>query len=246
MHLPVLVEAAEVVAGVAADHQLAVVGAADDVESLPDREHDRIVVGDALLEHRDPLLEAVGVLVAGLDVLHLAPARASRRAGRRASPARASARPPGAAPTSRRPAERARKRRPPTPPGVIFPGLARASAEHRRGLDLELEVLGQVPEAAELGRPALARASSTPRRRPSPGRSARRSRTRSRCSAHHSARRAGRARGGGREPRRGRRRRRPTRRSAAAGGPRRRRAATASTGRSSGSPRPAAPFITER
>ena len=73
VHLPVLVEAAEVVAGLAPDHQLPVREPADHIQRLAQRQHDRVVPSHPLLQDREPLVEAIRVLVARLDVLHLAP-----------------------------------------------------------------------------------------------------------------------------------------------------------------------------
>ena len=73
VHLPVAVEAAEVVAGVGADHQLAVGAAADDVERLAERQDDRVVpLHPALRAAPTHFVEPVRVLVAGLDLLDLA------------------------------------------------------------------------------------------------------------------------------------------------------------------------------
>ena len=238
-----LVGAAEVVAGVAADHELAVAAAADDVQPLAQREHDRVVPVDPLLEQRDPLVEPVRVLVARLDVLDLAPGellveqrlerlRLERlaRERRRLHAGDLRARP---------------GTRPPTRPGVTLPGLGRALRRHGRRRDSEREVLGQVPEAAELRRPPrreldrllvadLDRVDQLAGQHPlalgrpplrAPAAPARGAAAASRVAVGDAVDRLGEARRGG--------------------GPRRRRARPPPRGRSSGSPSPAAPFITE-
>src|SRR5271166_880169 len=59
VQLPIAVVRAEVVPAVAAVDELPVGFPADDVQALARRQHDRVLVGDPILEHGDPLLEPV-------------------------------------------------------------------------------------------------------------------------------------------------------------------------------------------
>ena len=152
VHLPVLVEAAEVVAGLGADHQLPVESRRTTYSASPSGSTIGSSQATRSCRTRDPLVEPVRVLVAGLDVLHLAPReplveqRLERLALERLAGRERAARPLATSEAARNSAADSS--------GVSLPGSRDQVGRQGRRRDVEAEVLGQVPEAAELRRPA--------------------------------------------------------------------------------------------
>ena len=137
---------------VAADRVVA--GApAHDVQPLARRKHDRLRIAGPGLQEGQPLVEAVGVLEPRLDVLDL-PARQAL-VGQRLERLGGQAAPGGGGGGQRRvrrlaaPGQELGHRRLGLHPSALGVGEGYGGG-HRVG---ELEVLGQVPEAAVLGRP---------------------------------------------------------------------------------------------
>ena len=197
VHLPVLVAAAEVVAGVGADHQLAVREPADMYSPSPSGS----TIGsssDSLLQHREPLVEAIGVLVARLDVLHLAPRELLVEQVARASRARASFRTAFGGSTLA--TSEAARNSAADSAGVTLPGFTAGrpapSASPRRS---------RSPRAGPRSRgtrpPSAARAASTPRTSTFTGSIRSPARIRSRSLGPPLATPAGRARAAALEPR---------------------------------------------